>query len=63
MPQKSIHPAASAKNETGEYANFERALKKVLSVSHSEIKIRLADAKLARRNGKQVSGRASRAKG
>jgi hypothetical protein len=63
VPQKSTRPAAPAKNEQGEYANFERALKKVLSVSHSEIKIRLDAAKLARRNGKRASGRVSRAKG
>jgi hypothetical protein len=56
------HPNPSAKNDEGEYANFERALKKVLSVSHSEIKARLDAAKLARQNGKRALGRASRAK-
>ena len=56
------HPKPSAKNETGEYDNFERALKKVLSVPHSEIKARLDAAKKARQNGKRASGRASRAK-
>jgi hypothetical protein len=55
------HPKPSAKNDEGEYANFQRALKKVLSVSHSEIKVRLNAAKLARQRGK-VSARASRAK-
>ena len=45
-----------------EYANFERALKKVLSVPHSEIKARLDAAKKARQSGKRVSARASRAK-
>jgi hypothetical protein len=55
------HPKPSAKNETGEYANFERALKKVLSVSHDEIKVRLADAKRERQR-KRASGHASRAK-
>src|SRR5207302_11226380 len=40
-----------------EYANFERALKKVLSVSHSEIKVRLDAAKKARQSGKRASGR------
>jgi hypothetical protein len=57
------HPKPSAKNEQGEYANFERALKKVLSVSHSEIKARLDAAKRARQRGKQASDRASRDKG
>jgi len=35
------HPKPSAKNETGEYAAFEGALKKILSVPHSEIKSKL----------------------
>jgi len=35
------HPKPSAKNESGEYATFENALKKVLSVSHSKIKSKL----------------------
>jgi hypothetical protein len=55
------HPKQSGKSETGEYENFERALKKVLSVSHDEIQARLAAAKEQRR-GKRASGRASRAK-
>jgi hypothetical protein len=57
------HPKPSAKNETGEYANFERALKKVLSVSHSEIQARLESAKAARQREKRTSARASRDKG
>lgn len=35
------HPKPSAKNASGEYANFEDALKKVLSVPHSKIKSKL----------------------
>jgi hypothetical protein len=35
------HPKPSAKNATGEYAAFEDALKKVLSVPHSDIKSKL----------------------
>jgi hypothetical protein len=42
-----------------EYANFERALTKVLSVSHEEIKTRLASAKRARQERKKASGHAS----
>lgn len=38
MRSRPIHPA---KNEVGEYAAFEGALKKVLSVSRSEIKTKL----------------------
>jgi len=62
VQQKSTRPAAPAKNEQGEYANFERALKKVLSVSHEEIKARLAAAKEQRQRGKRASGHASRVK-
>jgi hypothetical protein len=35
------HPKPSAKNESGEYAAFETALKKVLSVPHSKMKSKL----------------------
>jgi hypothetical protein len=35
------HPKPSAKIATGEYAVFEDALKKVLSVPHSDIKSKL----------------------
>jgi hypothetical protein len=35
------HPKPSAKNDAGEYAAFEGALKKILSVPHSEIKSKL----------------------
>jgi hypothetical protein len=35
------HPKPSAKNATGEYAAFENALQKVLSISHSELKSKL----------------------
>jgi len=58
------NPKPSGKNEQGEYANFERALKKVLSVSHDEIKARIEAAKRARERQKRSSssGRASRAK-
>ena len=58
MSQKSTR-SAPAKNETSEYANFEIALKKVLSVSHDEIKVRLDAAKRARQRGKRNSVRAS----
>jgi hypothetical protein len=44
------HHKPSAKNESGEYANFDAALRKVLSVSHSEIKSKLAAEK--RKKGK-----------
>lgn len=35
------HPKPSAKNEQGEYATLETALKKVLSVPHSALKAEL----------------------
>jgi hypothetical protein len=42
------HPKPSAKNATGEYAAFEDALKKVLSVPHSVIKSKLSAEKRKR---------------
>jgi len=54
-------PKPSAKNETGEYANFENALKRVLTVPHSEMKAKLDAEKQARKQ--RVSVRASRDKG
>jgi len=50
------HPEPSAKNATGEYATFESALKKVLSVPHSELK-----SKLDAEKRKRVKSSASRA--
>jgi hypothetical protein len=49
-------------DQPDEFANFQRALKKVLSVSHEEIQSRLASAKRARQKRKKVSDRASSAK-
>lgn len=59
MSQKPNH---SGKNEGGEYATFESALKKVLSVSHDEVKARFSAAKSARQRDRKTSGRAFRAK-
>jgi hypothetical protein len=53
---------ANKSDQPDEYTNFQRALKKVLSVSHSEIKARLDAAKKARQRGKRASDRASGAK-
>ena len=49
-------PTPSAKNESGEYAAFESALKKVLSVPHSQIK-----SKLDAEKRKRIKTSASRA--
>jgi hypothetical protein len=63
MSQKAIRPDPSAKNEQGEYATFETALKKVLSVPHSALKAHLdAERRARKRRGKRASGHASRAK-
>ncbi len=60
----ATHPKPSAKNETGEYANFENALRKVLSVPHSELKSKLSSEKRARkRQPKRAFSRASSVKG
>jgi hypothetical protein len=54
---------ANKSDQPDEYANFQRALKKVLSVPHSEIKARLDAAKKARQQRrKKASGHASRDK-
>jgi len=50
------HPKPSAKNATGEYATFHDALKKVLSVSHSEIKSKI-DAEKRKRTKKSSASR------
>jgi hypothetical protein len=52
------HPKPSAKNETGEYALFEDALKKVLSVSHSELKAKI-DAGKRKRTKRSSASRAA----
>jgi hypothetical protein len=54
----SRHPKPSAKNDAGEYATFENALKKVLSVPHSQIKSKL-DAEKRRRTKSSASREAS----
>jgi hypothetical protein len=53
---------ANKSDQPDEYANFEKALKKVLSVPHSEIEAKLNAAKKERQRGKQASARVSRAK-
>jgi len=58
--QVARHPRPSAKNESGEYATFENALKKILSVPHSEIKAKL-DAEKRKRAKRASASRASHA--
>jgi len=54
------HPKPSAKNESGEYATFETALKKVLSVPHSALKAQLdAEKRVRKQRRKRASGHAS----
>jgi hypothetical protein len=48
------NPKPSGKNATGEYATFETALKKVLSVPHSELKSKL-DAEKRKRTKSSAS--------
>jgi len=56
----ATHPKPSGKNEQGEYATFETALKKVLSVPHSALKAELDREKRVRKQrGKRASGHAS----
>jgi len=57
----ATHPKPSAKNESGEYATFETALKKVLSVPHSALKAELDREKRVRKQRRgRASGHASR---
>ncbi len=53
------HPKPSAKNESGEYATFENALKKVLSVPHSKIKSKLDAEKRKRLKASSASREAT----
>jgi hypothetical protein len=53
MPQKSTSPTPSAKNDSGEYATFENALKKVLTVSYEEMKAKLNSEQKEKRPRKQ----------
>ncbi len=63
VPQKPTRSTASAKNDASEYATFEGALKKVLSVPHSELKAKLdAEKRVRQQRRKRASGHASRAK-
>jgi hypothetical protein len=64
VPQSLQHRSEpSAKNEQGEYATFETALKKVLSVPRSVITAKLdAEKRVRKQRKKRPSVRASRAK-
>jgi len=54
------HPKPSAKNESGEFATFETALKKVLTVPHSALKAQLdAEKRVRKQRGRRPSGHAS----
>jgi hypothetical protein len=46
--RRSHRSEPSAKNDSGEYATFENALKKVLKVSHAEMQERLKRASASR---------------
>jgi len=64
LQMANIHPKPSAKNEQGEYANFATALKKVLSVPHSELKAKLdAEKRVRKQRSKRTSSHASGDKG
>jgi len=64
MPQKLTRPDFPGRNDKDEYATFEAALKKVLSVPHSAIKAQLdAERPVRKRKSKRVSSHASREKG
>jgi hypothetical protein len=56
------HPKPSGKNVSGEYAAFEDALKKVLSIPHSKLKSKL-DAEKRKRVKKSSASHAVDAEG
>ena len=57
------HPKPSAKSEQGDYATFEIALKKVLSVPRSKLKAQLdAEKRVRKQRQTRPSGHVSRAK-
>jgi hypothetical protein len=58
----SSHPKPSGKNDSGEYATFENALRTVLSVPHSKLKSKINAEKRKRVKRSSVSSRASGAK-
>jgi hypothetical protein len=62
VPQKLTRPDFPGRNDKDEYATFEAALKKVLSVPHSTIKAQLDAARPVRKRRKRASGHASREK-
>jgi hypothetical protein len=57
VTQKANRSAAPAKNEQSEYATFETALRKVLSVPHSKIKSKLASEKQKRASARASTGK------
>src|SRR5580693_7303670 len=64
VPQKLTRPDFPGRNDKDEYATFEAALKKVLSVPRSAIQAQLdAEKPVRKRRGRRASGHASRDKG
>jgi hypothetical protein len=55
VTRKSHRSEPSGKNERGEYATFENALKKVVSVPRSEIQAKLDAEKKHRKASSRVS--------
>ena len=52
-------PKPSAKNEQGEYGNFENLLRRVVSVPHSKLQERLKAEKKQKQTSKPSASRAS----
>jgi hypothetical protein len=53
VSQKPTRPTHPAKNDQGEYGNFETLLKRVVSVPHSQLQARLKGEK--KRKAKRAS--------
>jgi hypothetical protein len=52
-PKASV-PNQTAKNETGDFAQFTNFMKRLVAVPHSQIKARLEEEKLAKRKRTSV---------
>ena len=54
---RSHRSEPSAQNERGEHATFENALRKVVSVSHTEVKAKVDAEKTQRTSSRAVNGK------
>jgi hypothetical protein len=56
VPQKTHRSETSGKNDQNEYATFTGALKKILSVSHADLKKKLSIQKRKKKRASREGG-------